>query len=825
MKHRVVLLSVFLFLSITILSCQQAQTWKPMKAPVMTRWAKDVTPKNAHPEYPRPQMVRPQWKNLNGLWQIKLAKNLKHPPFGKKFQQKILVPYPIESALSGVMKKTKYAWYRRSFTIPADWGKKNILLHFGAVDWQAVVYVDGQRVGEHRGGYDHFTFDITPFLKKGQAHELMVGVYDPTDDGNYPRGKQVDHPGGIFYTSVTGIWQTVWLEPVNPIHINNFMLIPDVDRKVLKIKVFAQEATSGNEIRVTAFDHGKKASFAQGVLGLEFTLPAYGAKLWTPEHPNLYKIKIELWDHQRRQDEVESYFGMRKVSIGKDEKGITRLFLNNKPVFMDGPLDQGYWPDGLYTAPTDEALKFDIEAAKKLGFNMIRKHAKREPDRWYYWCDKLGMLVWQDMPSVNPKDFEKKRTPQTDAQFKTELVEMINELYNFPSIYMWVVFNEGWGQFNTKYFVDLVRELDPSRLIDNASGWVDKGFGDVVDMHKYPGPGSPEPEVHRAAVLGEFGGLGLPIAGHTWTTKNWGYQNLKDTTDYKARYEELWDNVWKLKENIGLSAAVYTQITDVETETNGIFTYDRSVHKISYRDGQNYHQDHMVSLPNFEPTSSIFLNRLVVKLFNRKGEPIHYTLDGSEPTVHSKLYTQPIILTKTTMIKARSFSKDGRSSVMVSATYTKTALREPDMALNKVKPGIRYEYYQGKWDKVPDFDSLKAMERGVTRQFDLSKAKQKDFFGFRFQGYIQIPEDGIYTFFTESDDGSKLYIGDQEIVNNDGLHGMNEKSGQVALKKGLHRITVTFFENAVDQGLVVRWQGPGVSKETIPANVLFYLPE
>ena len=813
----IAVLLVGLFLN----GCQSGK-WSKKQAPLMTRWAKDVNPQSVHAEYPRPQMVRPQWKNLNGLWQFDLAKNLKNPPIGKKLSQKILVPFPIESALSGIMQKTKYAWYRRQFTLPADWGAKNVLLHFGAVDWQAVVYVNGKKVGEHKGGYDHFTFDITPFLKPGKTQELVVGVFDPTDDGNYPRGKQVDHPGGIFYTSVTGIWQTVWLEPVNPIHINNFLLIPDVDKRVLRIKVFAQEASSGNEVRVTAFDHGKKASFGHGVLGHEFTLPAYGAKLWSPEHPNLYKLNIQLWDEGRLQDEVQSYFAMRKISIGKDKNGITRLFLNNKPIFMDGPLDQGYWPDGLYTAPTDAALKFDIEAAKKLGFNMIRKHAKREPDRWYYWCDKLGMLVWQDMPSVNPKNFEKKRTPQTDAQFKTELVEMIKELYNFPSIYMWVIFNEGWGQFHTKYFVDLVRKLDPSRLIDNASGWVDKGIGDVVDMHKYPGPGSPKPEAHRAAVLGEFGGLGLPIAGHTWTTKNWGYQNLKDTTAYKARYEKLWDEVWKLKNDPGLSAAVYTQITDVETETNGIFTYDRAVHKISFKDARNYHRDTMVSLPDFSPPSSIFLNTRTVKLYNRKGEAIYYTLNGSQPDANATRYTRPIVLTKTTVIKARSIARDGRASVVVSARYTKTSLAPPDITRDKVQPGIRYEYFLGKWEQVPNFNALKPVKTGITDQFDLSKATQKDFFGFRFSGYIDVPKDGIYTFFTESDDGSKLFIGNKEIVNNDGLHGMNEKSGQVALKKGLHKILVTFFENAVDQGLIVRWQGPGITKQVIPSHVLFH---
>ncbi|MCD6374223.1 MAG: chitobiase/beta-hexosaminidase C-terminal domain-containing protein [Caldisericaceae bacterium] len=801
--------------------CSKQQTGSEQNVALKTRWAAEVSSEHPWPEYPRPQMIRPLWKNLNGLWQIELCDNLGQPPTGKTLSRQILVPFPIESALSGVQEKTKHAWYRRVFKLPEDWSEKNILLHFGAVDWQAVVYINGQKVGKHRGGYDHFSFDITPFLKQG-TNELLVGVFDPTDDGNYPRGKQVDQPGGIFYTSVTGIWQTVWLEPVNKVHLTRLELVPNVDRKVLHVKAFGQNATSGNKVRVFAYDQGQKVSFAEGVLGQTFDLPAQGAQLWSPENPVLYRLTIELWDQGKKQDEVESYFAMRKVHLGKDENGVTRLFLNNKPLFQVGPLDQGYWPDGLYTAPTDEALKFDIEAAKKLGFNMIRKHAKREPDRWYYWCDKLGMLVWQDMPSVNPKDFEKKRTPQTDAQFETELKEMIKELYNFPSIYMWVVFNEGWGQFDTERFVQFVRQMDPSRLVDNASGWVDKGIGDVVDIQVYPGPGSPQPEEKRAAVLGEFGGLGLPIPGHLWTSKNWGYQKFEDRAAYKKRFEELFDKVWRFKQNPGLSAAVYTQITDVETETNGILTYDRQVCKIDYAEARNFIQDKMVSIPQFQPLSSIFLDQIVVTLKNRKGEAIRYTLDGSEPTEHSTLYTGPIALTQTATVRARSFASDGRMSGVFSEHYQKTTLRQPDITLDQVKPGLKYAYFEGRWEMLPDFSQLQPVAQGITEQFDLSKSQRSDFFGLRFVGYINAPQDGIYTFFTESDDGSKLFIGGKEIVNNDGLHGMNEKSGQVALKKGLHKIEVIFFEGAVDEGLVVRWQGPNVPKQVIPARVLFH---
>ncbi|WP_456408072.1 PA14 domain-containing protein [Caldithrix abyssi] len=803
------------------MSCSGQQATSKKNVGLKTRWSADVSPEQPWPEYPRPQMVRPLWKNLNGWWQIELVDHLGEPPIGKPLSARILVPFPIESALSGVQQKTHYAWYRRLFTVPEDWANKEVLLHFGAVDWQATVYVNGHQVGEHRGGYDHFSFNITPYLKQG-TNELLVGVFDPTDEGNYPRGKQVGQPGGIFYTSVTGIWQTVWLEPVNQAHLTRLQLTPDVDRKVLHIKAFGQNATSGNKVRVYAYDQGKKVSFAQGVLGQTFDLPAHGARLWNPENPILYRLTIELWDQGKKQDEVESYFAMRKAHLGKDENNITRLFLNNKPLFQVGPLDQGYWPDGLYTAPTDDALKFDIEAAKNLGFNMIRKHAKREPDRWYYWCDKLGMLVWQDMPSVNPKDFEKKRTPQTDVQFETELKEMIKELYNFPSIYMWVVFNEGWGQFDTERFVQLVRRLDPSRLVDNASGWVDKGIGDVVDIHVYPGPASPQPEEKRAAVLGEFGGLGLPIAGHLWTSKNWGYQKFEDRAAYKKRFEELFDKVWRFKQNPGLSAAVYTQITDVETETNGILTYDRAVPKIDYADARNFIQDRMVSIPQFQPLSSIFLDQITVRLSNRKGEDIRYTLDGSEPTENSPLYTAPIVLKQTATVRARSFASDGRTSGVFSERYRKTTLRQPDVTLQQVKPGLKYAYFEGKWEVLPDFSKLQPVTEGITTQFDLSKKQQDDFFGFRFSGYIKAPEDGIYTFFTESDDGSKLFIGDEEIVNNDGLHGMNEKSGQVALKKGLHKIEVVFFEGAVDEGLVVRWQGPGVPKQVIPAEALFH---
>ena len=558
--------------------------WEPANGPLMTRWAKEVSPDNALPEYPRPQMVREDWLNLNGLWDYSiLAKAAEQP---EKFDGEIMVPFPCESALSGVMKpvgKDKRLWYRRTFRVPRRWRGQRVLLHFGAVDWDTTVWVNGKEVGSHKGGYDPFTFDITDALKRSRSQEIVVSVWDPTNNGTQPRGKQVNRPGGIWYTAVTGIWQTVWLEPVPETYIKGIKIVPDLDKSRVRVTIDAASDMEGYNFNVTVRGGGLLRTTG-GSIGLnKLTVTVPDAKLWSPDSPFLYDLEVKLLKDDKTVDKVDSYFGMRKIEVKKDKEGINRLFLNNEVLFQYGPLDQGWWPDGLYTAPTDEALKYDIEVIKKLGCNMLRKHVKIEPDRLYYWCDKLGVMVWQDMPSgdkyIGGNDPDIQRTPESAAQFEAELKAMIATFYNHPSIIMWVPYNEGWGQWDTPRIVKMIKELDPTRLVNNTSGWADRKVGDVHDIHSYPGPACPPISEDRAAVLGEFGGLGLPVKGHTWQDeKNWGYRSYENREQLTDAYVTLLAKVRPLIGK-GLSAAVYTQTTDVEIEVNGYMTYDRAMIK------------------------------------------------------------------------------------------------------------------------------------------------------------------------------------------------------------------------------------------------------
>jgi hypothetical protein len=562
--------------------------WKLAEGPLMTRWAKDVSPDNVHPEYPRPQMVRKNWLNLNGLWEYAIRPKDEGQP--KTYDGKILVPFPIESALSGVMKRVgeeNRLWYRRAFEIPDKWKQNRVLLHFGAVDWDTTVWVNGKQVGAHRGGYDPFTFDITDALKPAGSQEIVLSVWDPTNAGTQPRGKQVRKPRGIWYTPTTGIWQTVWLEPVAQTYFSSVAITPDVDAGTVSFdfKVTGSHRNWVIDIDVQddkgSFKHGRGSTYH----GQSYKLNVAPAKLWSPDNPHLYHVKISLRSPEGVVDELTSYFGMRKISVAKDKAGVNRLFLNNKPLFQYGPLDQGFWPDGIYTAPTDEALRYDIEALKKLGCNMMRKHVKIEPPRFYYWCDKLGLLVWQDMPNgdkhVGRKDPDIAKSKESAEQFEKELKALVDTHRNHPSIIMWVAFNEGWGQYDTPRIVDLIKKWDPTRLVNNASGWADRGVGDVHDVHKYPGPKAPENEPKRAAVLGEFGGLGRSIKGHLWKEEgSWGHHGtVKTEQEMTQSYLEL---LTKLRPLItgGLSAAVYTQTTDVEIEVNGFMTYNRAMVKM-----------------------------------------------------------------------------------------------------------------------------------------------------------------------------------------------------------------------------------------------------
>ena len=586
MKKGIFILSL---LFSTVLTAQ----WKPAGDKIKTQWSETIKTDNVLNDYPRPIMKRGEWKNLNGLWEYSILDYGKPKP--KKFDGDILVPFAVESSLSGVMKEvgaSKELWYQTNFTVPRNWNGKNILLHFGAVDWKADIWINDVKVGSHSGGYAPFSFDITPFLK-GESQNLTVKVWDPTSDGPQPRGKQVIKPGGIWYTPVTGIWQTVWLEPVHAKSISQIKTTPNIDGGAVSIITDVKGATYGDVVEVTVFDGKKIVANVKSAVNEGISISVKDAKLWSPESPFLYRTTLKLISRGKVVDEVKSYFAMRKISVKKDAHGIVRMQLNNKDYFQFGPLDQGWWPDGLYTAPSDEALRYDIIKTKELGFNMIRKHVKVEPARWYTHCDELGILVWQDMPSGDQspewqiKNYfdgrELKRSAESESIYRKEWKEIIDYLHSYPSIVVWVPFNEAWGQFKTEEIAEWTKTYDPSRLVNPASGGNHYTTGDILDLHNYPGPEMYLYDPLRATVLGEYGGIGLPLEGHLWKSdNNWGYvkfKNSKETTDEYIKYaRQLIDYV-----KAGFSAAVYTQTTDVEGEVNGFMTYDRKVDKMNVK--------------------------------------------------------------------------------------------------------------------------------------------------------------------------------------------------------------------------------------------------
>ena len=599
----------FVVLFLAMMSAAALAEWKPADNPIMTKWGENLDPENVWQEYPRPQLVRQDWMNLNGLWDYSVVSH--NAPAPEKYEGEILVPFCVESALSGVkhiLKPDERLWYHRTFTIPADWSGKDVILNFDAVDWEAAVWVNNAYVGAHKGGYDRFSFDISEFLKDSGEQEIVVAVSDPTSFGPHARGKQRFPQEGIWYTPVSGIWQTVWLEAVPKLtYIKEVKITPDLDNKSVTICPMLKDTFVRNyQVEVTVLDNGKKVVSGSGRGDRPFTINIAEPKLWSPDSPFLYDLKLKLIDGDDGNkviEELTSYFGMRKISLGEGKQGKI-MYLNNEPLFHYGTLDQGWWPDGLHTPPSDEAMKFDIEITKNMGFNMIRKHIKVEPDRWFYWCDKMGMLVWQDMPSgmrtipksadmndpVKPfqpqqiwhRDPDQQKRSETAAQYEWELRRMMDLHYNYPCIVVWVPFNEGWGQYDTMRITEAMKACDPTRLINPVSGWTLRPCGDIHDIHTYDKKvREPEYFKDRASVVGEYGGIGYAVRGHLWTDndkRNWGYQESETSdklfNDYAFKFNQIVD-----MKNNGLAGAVYTQTTDVEGEINGLMTYDRKVIK------------------------------------------------------------------------------------------------------------------------------------------------------------------------------------------------------------------------------------------------------
>ncbi len=581
------------FLALISISGFKALAYEPAGDRIMTKWGENFDPSNIWQEYPRPIMERQEWQNLNGLWEYAIiGKESKTPT---DWQGEILVPFCAESSLSGVGKEVgadNALWYRRNFSVPKSWRGRDILLNFGAVDWQADVWVNGAKVGSHTGGYTPFSLNITQALNPKGDNRIVVRVWDPTDKGYQPRGKQHSRPHQIWYTPVTGIWQTVWLEPVNRNHISDLKILPDIDNNTLTVKVQSEGDNKQYITEVSVKDKGHTIASGKALTGesVIINMPA-DVELWSPENPKLYDLEVRLSADGKTLDMVESYAAMRKFSMKPDDNWIRRLQLNNTDLYQYGPLDQGWWPDGLYTAPSYEAMIYDVDKTKDWGFNMIRKHVKVEPALWYTYCDRNGIIVWQDMPNGD-KNHEWQarnyfdgeefvRTPESEANYRKEWQEIIDCLYSYPCIAVWVPFNEAWGQFKTKDITDWTKNYDPSRLVNPASGGNFYPCGDMVDVHSYPSP--PTTHVYdakRANVLGEYGGIGMVAEGHVWMPdSNWGYiqhKTPKEVTDTYIDYANRLDRL----ANDWFVGAVYTQTTDVEVEVNGLMTYDRKVIKI-----------------------------------------------------------------------------------------------------------------------------------------------------------------------------------------------------------------------------------------------------
>jgi len=778
-------------------------------------------------------MTRPRWQNLNGVWQFAIVNDFATDlPIGRELPERILVPFAMESSLSGVGKHAERIVYRRKFSRPPMNAGERLLLNFGAIDWEAHVYVNGREVGSHQGGYDPFSLDITDALRPGTGpQEIVIGVYDPTDKFGQPRGKQVSNPEGIWYTPVTGIWQTVWLEPIPAASIASLAMTPDVDGGALRLTVRGRGTSGSERVEAVATSGGRVVGHVEGVPGSELRLPVPNAHLWSPDDPFLYDLQVTLRGSSGQIDRVDSYFGMRKVGLTKDSKGFTRIALNGKPVFQLGPLDQGWWPDGLYTAPTDEALRSDIQTMKDLGLTMVRKHIKVEPARWYYYADKLGLPIWQDMPS-GWNDSQLAR-----SHFESELRAMIENRRNSPSIVVWVPFNEKWGQFDTKRIVGIIQSLDKSRVVNDVSGWQHEGVGDIVDVHRYQGPQAMYGTRDRASVVGEFGGLGYKVPGHTWAGEGWGYAGLFGTqSDLNDRYDLLMKRMWHLRDTHGMSAGVYTQLTDVEVELNGYLTYDRAVLKF---DTARTAAVNRGLAPYVLPEYPQFTEAVTVSITQGTPTEIRYTVDGSEPTVASPVYQKPFTLRQSATVRAKSFVGGSRTGAPEARTdFRRVAGRAPSsVARGSLSHGVQYAFFRDttyespfrmNWpvrdrvDRLDPGDGPAPSKTGAISGISLAPRDTNEMFGIQYTGFIRVPRTGVYTFTALSDDGARLWIGDETVLASLGQSpATTETTGQIALQAGLHPFTLGFFQAYGPMALQLYVEGPGMRRQLIPTTMLF----
>ena len=836
--------------------------WRPAEARLLTRWAAEVSPERVHPEYPRPQLVRPRWESLNGLWDFAIVDSSVVPgvegdphrlatpsrpggegprgpvpmPSPGSFTSRILVPFAPEAPLSGVGRHADQVAYRRTFRRPATMrAGERLLLHFGACDWHCTVYVNGAPVEDHTGGYDRFTVDVTDALRGDGDQELVVAVYDPTDKFGQPRGKQVSKAEGIWYTPVTGLWQTVWMEPVPATSVERLRLTPDVAAGALRLVVTARGAGTAH-VHAVALADGREVGRTQGPAGSALRIPVPDARLWSGADPFLYDLAVTLHESAApgapAVDSVGSYFGMRRVGVVAGRDGVSRIALNGEPVFQIGPLDQGWWPDGLYTAPTDAALRFDLEMTKALGFNMTRKHIKVEPERWYWYADRLGLPVWQDMPS-GWND-----SPAAQRHFEQELRAMLEDLHNHPSIVMWVPFNEKWGQFDTRRIVGVVQQLDSSRLINDASGWQHEDVGHVIDVHRYQGPQAMRGAHGRVAAVGEYGGLGFKVDGHAWAGDQWGYGGLFPSREaLQERYDLLMKRLYRDARTHGIGAGVYTQMTDVEVELNGFLTYDRHTLKFdTARTAAVTRGEAAYILPELEE----FVGQVRVQVDAGAPVEIRYTTDGSEPTAASPRYRAPFTLREDATVRARTF-RDGRPTAAPEArvSYRKSAGRPAaTVAAASLAPGLAYAFYRDtttepafrmhwpvRWQvERPDArpGDIAPAKTGTVRAPTLAVADTSEMFALRFTGYVRVPRAGVYTFTALSDDGAALWVGDRNVFWSVGQSPKTTESwGSIALAAGLHPVTLTHFQAYGPRALELYVEGPGLRRQRIPASMLF----